>query len=75
MGFEPMKFCVSDRTIPETHRSFPLELTPITLPVNPDQSRQNANPSARCDRLDLSDFAEDLVSHGTEDISAEILTD
>ena len=74
MCFEPVKFCFSNRTIVETDGALSLELTPVALPVKPDQARENADAPARRDSLGLPNLAENFESHERDDTSPEILT-
>ena len=67
MCFEPVELCFSNRTILETHGSFPFEFAPVPLAVESDQPLEDAYAPAGGYRLDLPDCAEDLESHDAQD--------
>ena len=74
MCLEPVKFCFSNRTIPQTDRGFPFEFAPVPSAVESGQSREDADSSACRDGLALADLAQNLKSHEAEDTAREILT-
>ena len=60
MGFIPMKFGFSNRTILQTHGCEPLQLSPFSATEALLKVRQIANAAATRDRLDSLDLTDDL---------------
>ena len=67
MGLEPMELGFSNRTIAQPNCRPSLQLSPISLPIQPNKTLQDVDATPGGNGLDLTNLAQNFKSHGVRD--------